>query len=320
MDEYLIHQLPDPIGTTAIEHQHWRESYFFIAHERGSIGGDVPTIAPATYPYRQVMDALVMGRASGTQLFKRYERPYDGDPSTTTIGPVSIRVVEPFKKIELEVKDVEGGIDMELTFTARTPHYGLRRGRMMDNVGRLVWDQSHMLQSGRYDGRMVVAGKETIVEDWWGQRDHSWGVREHGKCPMWLWLALQFDDGMLGVWHWELANGARVYTDGCWAPADGSDPIPVIDFHHELDWTDGEGKPATWSGNWQDVVGLKGVCEVTLAGGRVITIENEGTWGVPYGALGGQHLCKVTTDDGREGNGMYEVTGVDHYRYFPKKS
>ena len=29
---------------------------------------------------------------------------------------------------------------------------------------------------------------------------------------------------MFAVWHWELPNGARVYTDGCFAPADGGDP------------------------------------------------------------------------------------------------
>ena len=189
----------------------------------------------------------------------------------------------------------------------------------MDNAGKLVWDQSHMLQSGRYDGRMVILGKETIVEDYgWGQAITRGACPSTASADVAVARAASRHDSMLGVWHWELANGARVYTDGCWAPADGSDPIPVIDFRHELDWTDADGKPATWTGNWQDVVGLKGVCEVTLAGGRVITIENEGTCGVQYGARwaapqGVDRRCA-------EAAGCHEVTGVDHHRYFPKKS
>src|SRR5206468_369566 len=79
-----------------------------------------------------------------------------------------------------------------------------------------------------------------------GQRDHSWGIRDHGRCPLWLWFQIQLDDGFLGVWHWEFANGARVYTDGCWAGADGSDPVPVIDFRHDLQWRDADGEQATY--------------------------------------------------------------------------
>ena len=317
MDEQFVHQIPEPLPNTAIEHEHWRESYFFVAHPRDRIDGDVPIVAPATYPSRHVLDALVMGRASGTQLFKRYSRDAGGDPHSTVIGPAAIRIVEPYKRVEIEVDDEEGDLQLELTFTARTPAYGLRRGRMLGADGELIWDQSHMIQSGRYDGRMSVGGVVTEVDGWWGQRDHSWGVRNHARCPLWIWLALQFEEGMLGVWHWELANGAHIYTDGCWSPVDGGEPVPVIDFHHDLEWTDADGKPATWTGNWQQVTGLRGACEVTFAGGSRVVVEGEGRWAAPYGPLGGQHLLAVRTDDGREGNGIYEVTGSDHHRYFP---
>lgn len=316
MDEYLIHQIPEPLPATAIEHHHWRESYFFVLHPREGSAVDCPIVAPATYPAQQRMDALVMGRANGRQLFRRFERPHDGDPHTTTVGPVRVHIDEPFKKVSITVDDTEANVAFDLTFTARTPAYGLRRGRMVDDNGLLIWDQSHMIQSGTYDGRLVVDDTEVPVDGWWGQRDHSWGVRDHQRCPMWMWLALQFEDGMLGVWHWELPNGAQIYTDGCWAPADGSDPIPVVDFHHELDWLDADGKPIAWK--LPDVRGLRGQCEVVLEGGRTLTVENNGVWAAPYGPLGGQHLCEVTLEDGRTGNGIYEVTGVDHHRYFPR--
>ena len=101
---------------------------------------------------------------------------------------------------------------MDLTFRARTKPYGLRRGSMRidDDV---VWDQCHMFQSGIYEGTYTANGVTREVREWWGQRDHSWGVRDHGRCPLWLWFQVQLPDGFFGVWHWELTNGARVYTD-----------------------------------------------------------------------------------------------------------
>ena len=83
----------------------------------------------------------------------------------------------------------------------------------------LIWDQSHMIQSGNFNGTVVHGGRTIEVVDWWGQRDHSWGIRNHARCPFWIWLAVQLPDGMLAVWNWELANGARVFTDSDGATA-----------------------------------------------------------------------------------------------------
>ena len=117
--------------------------------------------------------------------------------------------------------------------TPAPPAYGLRRGTMRAGH-ELIWDQSHMVQSGTFTGTFTHDGTTYEVDDWWGQRDHSWGIRDHARVPMWMWLAVQLPDGMAALWHWEYANGARVYTDGCFAPADGSEPIAVVDVKHDL--------------------------------------------------------------------------------------
>ena len=132
-------------------------------------------------------------------------------------GPVRIDIVEPYRTVHLHVEDgVDVPVALDLTFTARTPAYGLRRGTMRAGH-ELIWDQSHMLQSGTYDGTYTREGRTYRVDGWWGQRDHSWGIRDHARCPFWMWLAVQLPDGMFGVWHWELTNGARIFTDGCFA-------------------------------------------------------------------------------------------------------
>ena len=315
-DEHFVHQIPEPLHVVGIEHEHWRESYFFVT-PGDDVDTDVVIVAMATYPPRGVLDALVRGRIGGDAVFRYYQRPAGFDPHTTVVGPVSVVVEEPFRRLRVRVDDADG-FDAELTFTSRTQPYGLRRGRLRDEGGALLWDQSHMIQSGTFSGSYGMAGATRAVPEWLGQRDHSWGVRDHGRIPMWMWLAIQLPDGMLGVWHWELANGAPVFTDGCWAPA-GGEPVPVVGFSHDLHWTGQGGGPTDYGATGDPVHGLAGTVVFTLADSRRVTVHGEGKWCAPYRPIygGGQHLMAVTTDDGRRGTAVYEVTGRHHHRFFP---
>ncbi|HUY21492.1 MAG TPA: hypothetical protein VMV22_04045 [Acidimicrobiales bacterium] len=317
-DEQFVHQLPEPLAVVGIEHEHWRESYFFVTHGPDA-GSDVVVVAMAAYPPRQLLDALVLGRVGGELVFRYYQRPSGDDSHTTTVGPVSVVVEEPFRRVRVVVTAADG-FDADLTFTARTQAYGLRRGRLRDEAGALLWDQSHMIQSGTFTGSYRNGEAGGRVDGWLGQRDHSWGVRDHGRIPMWTWLAIQLPDGMLGVWHWELADGARVFTDGCWAPADGGAPVPVVDFHHDLAWTDDAGDAVPYGPDGAAVQGLAGTVTFALADASTVTVRGAGRWCAPYRPIygGGQHLMAVETDDGRRGTAVYEVTGRHHHRFFPE--
>ncbi|CAN5449781.1 hypothetical protein BH18ACT1_BH18ACT1_11420 [soil metagenome] len=316
-DELLVHQLPEPLPNVATHSEHWRESYFFVLHPRTG-PGDVVILTMATFPARAELDSLQMGRIDGTHVFARHARAHGDDPHTTAVGPVRIDIVEPYRTVRLRVEDdPAAAFTCDLTFTARTAAYGLRRGTMKAR-SEVIWDQSHMFQAGTYSGTYSVGGTTHPVDTWWGQRDHSWGIRHHARCPMWMWLIVQLPEGMLGVWHWELAEGATVYTDGCFAPVGDGDPVPVVGFRHDLGWTDGDGRPADYGRDGEGVRGLAGRIEVDLADGTTMGVEGAGTWAMPYGSMGGgQHLMAVRTDDGREGSAIYEVTGASHHRYFP---
>jgi hypothetical protein len=316
-DEHFVHQIPEPLSVVGIEHHHWRESYFIVAHGPEA-DSDVIAIALATYPARHQLDALVLGRVGGELLFGYYQRPADGDPHTPVVGPVSVVIEEPFHRVRVVV-DRADGFEADMTFSARTEPYALRRGRLLDDDGALLWDQSHMIQSGTFTGSYRRAGTGGSVDGWRGQRDHSWGVRDHGRIPCWTWYAVQLPDGMFGVWHWELANGARIFTDGCWAPAGGS-PVAVVDFDHDLRWTDSAGDAVDYGTDGASVAGLSGTVVFTLEGGRRVTVRGEGRWCAPYRPFygGGQHLMAVETDDGRKGTAIYEVTGRHHHRFFPQ--
>ncbi|HVC68720.1 MAG TPA: hypothetical protein VNC61_00510 [Acidimicrobiales bacterium] len=315
-DEHFVHQIPEPLSVVGIEHEYWRESYFIVAHGP-DVDSDVIIVAMATYPARRTLDALVLGRVGGELMFGFHQRPADGDPHTSTVGPVSVVIEEPFRRVRVVV-EASDGFEADMTFQARTDPYALRRGRLLDDQGALLWDQSHMIQSGTFTGRYRKGDVEGSVSGWHGQRDHSWGVRDHGRIPCWTWFAIQLPDGMLGVWCWELANGARIFTDGCWAPADGGPAVPVVDFRHDLHWTDAAGRAVEYGTDGGAVDGLSGTVVFGLADGRTVTVRGAGRWCAPYRPFygGGQHLMAVETDDGRQGTGIYEVTGRDHHRFF----
>lgn len=317
MDELFVHQIPEPLPHVVTHHPHWRESLFFVLHPRDE-PGDVVILTLAHFPVKGEMDSLQLGHVAGVPTVAHHSRPYDGDPHTMSVGPVHVDIAEPFRTVHLRVDDVpEAAVALELTFSARTPAYGLRRGTMRAGH-ELIWDQSHLIQSGTYSGWYRHQGTTYEVDGWWGQRDHSWGIRDHQRCPFWTWLAIQLPDGMLGAWHWELANGARIFTDGCWSPADGGEPTPVVDLRHHLHWIDADGKPVDYGRDGDDVAGVAGRVELTLAGGDIIGVEADGRWAQRYGPLGGGlNQVRVRTDDGREGTAIIELTGAHHHRYFP---
>jgi hypothetical protein len=325
LDERFAHQIPEPFPNVLHFHPDWRESLFFIMHQREK-PGDVLILTLAHFPSRQEIDSLQLGRVGASPIMARHLRKVDGDQDDFRVGPITIDVIEPLKKIRLvAVASDATPVSFDISFTARTQPYQLRRGTMKAKY-EIVWDQSHMFQSGTYNGSYTHNGKTYEVDNWWGQRDHSWGVRSHARCPLWMWMPIQLEEGMLSVWHWEYPNGARVYTDGCFAPADGSEPIPVIDFQHDLQWLDAAGRPVSYEKFGDDVTGLGGTVDFTLQGGRKISVEATGRWAQRYSQIanradnvlgGGLSEMQIRTSDGATGTAIFEITGQYHHKYFP---
>lgn len=317
MDEYFVHQIPQLLPQVVTHHQHWRESYFYELHHPSGTG-DAVFFTMAHYPTQERMDSIQMGRVDGVQLLASLGRPYAGDPHTTEVPGAQVVVVTPMQEVRLWADPEVAAIGVDLTWTARTQPYGLRRGTLRA-ADELVWDQCHLFQSGTYHGTYTVDGRAREVDGWIGQRDHSWGIRDHGRCPLWIWWQLQFDDGFLGVWHWEYANGARAYTDGCWAGADGTDPVPVVDFRYEADWVDDSGSVVPYGTNGDAVQGLRATFTAVLEDGRRMQVDASGTFARPYEPFhrGGLNLMTFQADDGRTGTAIYEVTGARHHHFFP---
>ena len=327
VDERFGHQIPEPFRNTVLHHHDWRESLFFVMHPTDCLG-DVYILTLANFPARHEMDSLQLGRWGSTPLFARHARGVTDDHDVWNVGPVQIDILEPRRQVRLRVSG-ETGIDvplaMDVTYTARVQPYQLRRGTMKAGH-EVVWDQSHMFQSGWYNGTVSHNGETKQIENWWGQRDHSWGIRTHARCPMWMWLAIHVPEGMLAVWCWELPNGARIYTDGCFSPSDGGEPVVVREFRHDLTWLDESNNATSYERHGEHVRGLAGRVTFILENGRGINVDATGRWAQRYDAFnprkpnslgGGLNEMLVTTSDGQRGTAIYEVTGAWHHKYFP---
>ena len=303
-DELFVHQIPELLPATVSYDPHWRESFFFELHDPAAGAGDAVFFTMAHYPVAQRMDSLQMGRIDGAQVLGHRQRPYGDDPHTPAVPGASVEIVKPFEEIRLRADPAVCAIGLDLTFRARTQAYGLRRGTIKHG-GQTIWDQCHILQSGSYHGTYTQDGVARRVDGWLGQRDHSWGVRNHSRCPLWLWFQIQLADGFLGVWHWEL-SGRRAHLHRRMLGAGGrrrTDPGDRVR----------QGRPAVGrrgrqAGRVRDERrgrrGLRGDVGFTLAGGRTIRVAAEGTFARPYEPFqrGGLNLMKVRTDDGRDGH------------------
>ena len=96
MDEYFVHQIPEPLPNVETHHDFWRESLFFICHNPRQLD-DIVILTLAHFPKGEVVDAMQLGRIGDDWIYARHERPYDGDPHTMAVGPVRVDIAEPVR-------------------------------------------------------------------------------------------------------------------------------------------------------------------------------------------------------------------------------
>jgi hypothetical protein len=313
-DRNLAFGIPEHLSPAAPV-PYWRESHFFVLHRPDRLA-DALVITMASQPSRRLLDSFQMGTVNGVPFFQRNFRRCS-DPTGMAVGPIEVEVVEPYRLLRLRAAGDRSSFGMDVVFTARTMPYLMRPGELREG-SEIVWQQRQILQSGWFDGTYTAGGRSHAVRRWWGQRDHSWGIRDHLRAPMWLWLAIQLPDGMLGAWCWERADGTRCYTDGCWASAGNDEPVPVTSVDHELRWLDDRGRPVSYGSGGQAVHGLSGRVRLQLGSGERITVEGGGILVASYGRRGGGVFqMSVHTDDGRSGTAIYEITGHRHHLFFP---
>lgn len=146
-------------------------------------------------------------------------------------------MLEPLKRWHLALAPNASGVAFDVEWIARTEAW---------NTNRLVFDDgqgggsdfAHFFQSGRYRGWLDIDGKRHEVEDWYGQRDRSRGVRQAAtRQGMNLWVSGQFPEFAVSFALNLDRNGQQTLLDGAVMPCRGK-PDPITEIRHRLEFTD----------------------------------------------------------------------------------
>jgi hypothetical protein len=252
LDDYPVHQTPEPLAHPASGDRNVYDRYFFNGYDRE--GGLFFAAAMGLYPNRQVIDASFSVVRNGVQrsVFGSGRAP--ADRTHTAVGPVRVEVVEPLRTLRLIVDGGGHGVAADLTFTART--VAVEEPRFTRHNGtRVVMDYTRLAQWGGWSGWLDVDGERVDVsaDAVVGSRDRSWGIRgvgePEGGAPslqlpqfFWLWAPLNFDDVCTHFDVQELADGRRWHKNGAVIPVIGEgdptlDTAGTVEPMHDVDWS-----------------------------------------------------------------------------------
>lgn len=250
-DDLIGHQLPTSFAYAGTSDPTWMERLWYSAHPVP--GGDVIlNIGCGYHPNRNVFDAHA-GITVGTRQHNlRFSQRLGANPLSATIGPLRFQVLEGLRRHRLVLEPNEAGLSFDLEFSSGLNPHEESRHTVRRNL-RLQHDITRYQQSGRYSGwvKLHDTHYDLAADPWWGQRDHSWGLRRELRTdpahpPMseypphlFTWLVAQFDDCALHLFMQESEPGKPLYLTGELAfsqdlPRDGQWVIKNVE--HDLRW------------------------------------------------------------------------------------
>ena len=250
-DDLIGHQLPTTFDQIDNSDPAWMERLWYTGHPVP--GGEVIfDIGLGYHPNRNVMDAFAGVAVPGRQWNFRASRQLLADPLTTAVGPLSISVLQGLRRHRLALRENESGIAFEIDFVAAmNPHE--EKAHLRRRNGRITENMARAQQLGRYRGWIQYDGRRIEIDQWLGQRDHSWGVRAEMRTDethppltfyppfFYCWITAQFKERGLHVFFKERAPGEKIYLSGEQVFAPGtraSGRNQLVDVRHEAQWHD----------------------------------------------------------------------------------
>lgn len=249
-DDYPIHQTWQPVAHPESGDPSHYDRYFFNGYSRD--GSVFFALAMGLYPNRHVMDTSFSVIKNGEQinLHASARAPFDR-MKCTTVGPVSIDIVEPLKKHHITVSSPEHGVTADLHFTATSLPY--EEPPFLASTGnRTTMHYTRLTQLGSWSGHIEIDGERIEIDsrDIVGSRDRSWGIRGIGErvqmgAPVahapqfyWLWAPVCFDTFGTMFDVNEFSDGERWHQSG--ALLTGPDTIQhAHSLSYDFEWEPG---------------------------------------------------------------------------------
>jgi hypothetical protein len=340
-DDYPLHQSSRPFRDPGVDRNLY-DRFFFCGYptDGPDAGNTYFAMAFGQYVGRNICDGAFSVIRNGVQYSVRGSRLLGHDRLDLQVGPVSIEIIEPLRKIRVRIDDAL--ISGDLTFTARgpgfeEPHYRWAPGNLT------VFDITRMTQNGTWQGTLSVDGESIAVnETWRGTRDRSWGIRPVGRpepnqAPdgpppgfYWLWAPLNFDDMNVIFDVNENPDGSRWHHNAMVAPTDPNASAAHGTHTYELDWLSGTRRAGAFSTQFtlpSGTVGIKLEPQMTFymqgigythpewghgyfVGPNERTSDQRVLADVDPADLANHHvqqLCRAVRDDGSVGWGLLEI-------------
>jgi hypothetical protein len=257
-DDLIGHQAPAPFAQRAGNGDaRFTERYWYTLHPvEGTVDG-VPMILDigmGYYPNKGVMDVFAGITVGRRQHNFRASRTLGATPLEAGAGPLRIEVVEGMKRHRLTLQDNDSGFSFALDFEASFPAAQEKQNHR-ERKGVVEEDMVRISQFGRWRGWFVVDGRRFDVtpQTWWGQRDHSWGLRSEMRTDeaappvqqhsgfFWTWSMFQFEDLGISIFLKEREPGKPNYLSASEfvRAADGSvTHREATGATHDLEWAD----------------------------------------------------------------------------------
>ncbi|MGI9169846.1 MAG: hypothetical protein ACR2FH_06665, partial [Caulobacteraceae bacterium] len=248
-DDFPIHQTSEPIAYSGTD-RNFYDRYFFNGY--GAEGEDFFALAFGVYPHLNIADASFCVVRGGVQTCLHASRWLAMERMDLAVGPITIEVLEPLRRLKLLVTAPEQGVRAELVFEGRA--FPVEEPRFIRRHGpRAFLDYTRMTQNCRWTGWIERDGARTSVEGFTGTRDRSWGVRPVGaRDPQetvppappqfyWIWAPANFEAGSFFFHSNEDASGRPWNRRAVWA-REGADAAGLddnTDCAVAIDWNSG---------------------------------------------------------------------------------
>ena len=265
LDDYPIHQVPEPIRRVGTSDRNFYDRYYFNCmpvEPTGDPAEDVFLImGMGQYPNLGTTDAFAVVVHGGVHRVVRASRPLGLDRIDTTVGPFSVAVLEGLESLRftLSPATTDSGDDttlaFDLTWTGSSRPIEEPRHTDRDAVGRVFLDACRLAQCGTWSGTLTVGDRTWSVtpSGWWGSRDRSWGIRPSGESEPpgitaelpgagfnWLYAPVRFEDQSVFVICQSRNDGSRVLEEAVrtWRRPDGEGVEYLGRPEYELTWDD----------------------------------------------------------------------------------
>lgn len=178
-DEFFNHQIVNTHATVVTGDRSWTEKVWFtLMRKDASLQA---SFGLGKYPNRNIIDGFAGVQQGTRQRTVRASRVLSRRSDEMAVGPLCYEVIEPFKTLRIAVETNEAeNFAFDLTFDATMPAFFENRDVVIAG-GRTASDVIRYHQAGTVSGWIEMDGERIAVdpEEWYGFRDHSWGVREH---------------------------------------------------------------------------------------------------------------------------------------------